>query len=154
MFSGLIRQVRLRLQARTGFDNAVLGFGIAAGAAAFAAFLFGSLTAFLWLAQIYDPLTAATVLTGFYLALLVLCLAVCLLRRRRNARQARMQIAASGDGGFGIDPRYLLLALQIGRTVGLRRILPIAAIGLLAAMGTREWLGDHSGRGQTAHGES
>lgn len=156
MLNGLLHQANLRLQAALGLDNAVVIFSIIAVGSAAAAMLFGSASAFLWLATRYDGITAGVILAGGWLAVSLFCLMVCLLRRRTITRRA--QVALSKEDGLfsansllNIDPGLLLMALQISRSIGMRRLLPIAAVGFLAAMGSREWFGSSThGRGQRA----
>jgi hypothetical protein len=42
------------------------------------------------------------------------------------------------------DPATLGIALQVGRSIGLRRIAPLAAAGVLAAALAKEWFRDRS----------
>jgi hypothetical protein len=39
------------------------------------------------------------------------------------------------------DPKFMAVGLDIARAVGWRRIVPLAAIGVLAATLAREWAG-------------
>lgn len=152
MLSGIIRQAGLRLQAALGLDNTVVIFSMLAAASAAAAAIFASVSAFIWLAGRYDGITAGLVLAGAYLLVSLVSLAVCLARRRRNTRFARAQMSQGGENPLlKIDPQLLLIALQIGRSIGIRKLLPIAAVGFLAAMGGREWFGNGAGQ-QRHHG--
>jgi hypothetical protein len=40
-----------------------------------------------------------------------------------------------------LDPKYLGVGMQIGRAIGWRRLVPLAAVGILAAGIAKEWIG-------------
>jgi hypothetical protein len=98
-------------------------------------------SAFIWLAERYSPLTAALILTGAFLLITILAAIGAVLAQRRTAQQAAVALAARG-GTPWLDPSMLGIMLQVGRNIGMRRIVPLLAAGLLAAGFAREWLRD------------
>jgi hypothetical protein len=58
----------------------------------------------------------------------------------RNMEQARRELAARSHAGW-LDPKFLTVGIEIGRTLGWRRITTLAAVGVLAAGLGKEWMG-------------
>lgn len=148
MLTAFMRQFALRTQAALGLDGSVLALSLIGAVAGLAALAFATVAAFIWLAADTDTATAGLVLAGVYLSVSVISLAVCIAHHRRLTKRAQAALAADDDSGglpFRVDPQLLLIALELGRSVGVRRLLPIAAIGFLAALGSREWFGQSGG---------
>jgi len=147
MLTAFMRQFGLRTQAALGLDGSVLALSLIGAVAGLAALAFATVAAFIWLAAHTDTATAGLVLAAAYLSVSVTSLTVCMAHHRRLTKRAQAALAANDDGGlpFRIDPQLLLIALELGRSVGVRRLLPIAAIGFLAALGSREWFGQSGG---------
>jgi ABC-type Na+ efflux pump permease subunit len=141
MFSGLVRYLRLTAQARTGVSPAVVICAAIALISAVTTFLLLVFSAFIWLTHHYTPLTAALILTGFFLLITILAGIGVVIAQRRTAQRAAVALAARGAKPW-LDPSVLSLALQLGRNIGLRRILPLVAAGVLAAGFAKEWLRD------------
>jgi hypothetical protein len=38
-----------------------------------------------------------------------------------------------------LDPRMAAIGLEFGRVIGFKRLIPIAAVGILLALGSRDW---------------
>lgn len=141
MLTGLVQNLRLRAEARTGFSGAVVVFALIAAIAGLVAFVFFVFAGFIWLAERYSPLTAALILAGGFLLVAILCALGALLTQRRNSDRAKRALALRSQSPL-FDPATLGIALQIGRTIGLRRIVPLVAAGILAAALAKEWFRD------------
>jgi hypothetical protein len=82
---------------------------------------------FIWMDEHFGPIWACLTLAGAFL--LVVCIAVSAIVsiRRRQARilAVRKQSAAT----LLRDPTVLSIALQVGRTLGFKRAIPLALVG-------------------------
>jgi len=129
---GLRKYLQLQAQARSGLSSGLLVWGLLA-------IVFGTLTAafvlliaFIWLAERYEPLIAASVLAGFFLLVTILALFCSLRSRRRTIERAELALAARRHATW-FDPKLVAGAIQASRGVGWRRLLPLLALGILAA---------------------
>ena len=141
MFSGWVRYLQLTARAKTGLSSGVVIFGVVATVALMVAVVFGLFALFIWLAERYSPLTAALVLAGFFLLLAILAGIGSLLAQRRTVAEAKLALQARSNSSPWLDPKLLPIVLQVGRSIGLRRIVPLVAVGLLAAALAKEWFG-------------
>jgi hypothetical protein len=107
-------------------------YGSIAAAAGVAAFFFLVIAAFLWAQQRYDTIVACGVGGGLFLLVAVIALTILAISRRRAAKAE--QEAASAVPGWLADPAVLLMGVQIVRTIGVGRLLPIA-LAAIAAFG-------------------
>ncbi len=113
-------------------------YGSIAAAAAVAAFLFFVIATFLWTQQRYDTIVACGVGTGLFLLVAVVALTTLAISRRRAAKAD--EEAANKVPAWLADPATLLMAVQIARSVGITRLLPLvlaatAAFGAAALKG-------------------
>ena len=131
MLTGLTREVKEKLGHTL---NAVVSGAIAA-AALTAAVLFLALGTFLWAERAYGAITAAFVLGGFFLLIALATWAAYFAIRRRAAERERLAAAAEAEAGkqWWLDPVVIATALQLVRTVGITRLIPIVALGAVAA---------------------
>src|SRR5262249_49765362 len=60
--------------------------------------------------------------------------------RSRTMEQARVALASRSQAAW-LDPRYLGVVMQVGKSVGMKRLLPLIGVGLLAAGLAKEWAG-------------
>src|SRR4029077_5789538 len=119
-------------QVRTGFSAGILiWFGIAA-IAGMAAMVFFAVAAFIWLAARHGALTASLSLGGVFIVVALIALAAGLIARRRNMERARLELAARSSANW-LDPKLMAVGLQIGQSIGFRRLASLAVVGLLAA---------------------
>ena len=139
MLSGWVNYLRLTAKAKTGLSPAVVIFAVVAATGAATTFVLAVFAAFIWLANRYTPLTAALVLTGFFLLLTILAGIGALMAQRRTVERAKVALATRSNSPL-IDPGMLAILLQVGRGIGLRRIVPLIAAGVLAAGFAREWM--------------
>jgi hypothetical protein len=140
MIKSWIRHLELTVKSKTGFSGTVLGLGLLAllGAALTLGFLL--LAADIALAERYGPLTAALLLGGLFLLITITALLCALSSQRRTIAGAKLALVARSQAPW-LDPKYIGVGLQIGRAIGWRRLVPLAAVGVLAAGITKEWLG-------------
>src|SRR5262249_8564963 len=101
------------------------------------------LIAFIWLAERYSALTAAMVLAGLFLLATIIAAISCLWSRRRTIEQAELALAARRNA-LWLDPKGLGGAIQVSRAVGWRKLVPLLAVGMLAAGVGMGWVGRES----------
>src|SRR6516162_8315108 len=101
---GWLRYFALNAQVRTGVSGWVLVLAIIAAAAA----------VFVWLADLYDALTAGVVLGCAFALIALIALVACLMTRRRNMERARLELAARNRTSW-FDPKLVAMGLQIGQ---------------------------------------
>jgi hypothetical protein len=145
MLSGMVRHIQLTVKSKTGINSTVILLAAIAALAGMVAFGLLILAAFIWLAERYSPLTSSLILLAFFLVVAVACGAGSVMSHRRAMTQAKLALQARSNQPW-LDPKFLAVGLQIGKSVGMRRIVPLFAAGLLAATLAKEWFGD---RGQT-----
>jgi hypothetical protein len=143
MFTGLVQNLRLRAEAKTGLSGAVVVFAVIAVIAVVSAFVFFVFAAFIWLAERYSPLTAALIVAGAFVVVAIGCAIGAVMTQRHNSERAKQALALRSQSPW-FDPATLGLAMQVGRSIGLRRIAPLAAAGVLAAALAKEWFRDRS----------
>src|SRR5262245_54151014 len=136
--SGLLRYLELQAKVKTGFSTGVAVWGTVAAICGVVAFGFLVLAAFIWLAERYSPLTAALILGGLFLLVTIVGLVSALIAHNRNIERARLELAARNHAQW-LDPRYLAVGMQVIRSIGWRRIVPLVAVGVLAAGLAKEW---------------
>lgn len=137
MFSGLIDdfKVRLDLTLRAMVAGAIFAF------AGMAAFICGVAVLFLWVLQTYGVLQAWGVVAGLFAAIAVIALIPLLssgrqrraLARAAELRAAQAEAEKSRKPDWWQDPAMMLTGLQLARTIGIKRLLPILAIGAVVA---------------------
>ncbi len=135
-----LRHIALSAKARTGFGPALIVWFAIVLVSLLLALVFFCTAAFVWLAGRYDGVTAGLILGGGFLVLALLAAFAGWLTRRHNIAQARLELAARSHSGW-LDPKMLTIGLEIGRTIGWRRLATLAAVAVLAAGLGKEWLG-------------
>jgi hypothetical protein len=138
--SGWLRYLARNAQAHTGISIQVVVWLAIAVVAAVAAFAFLCLAAFLWLANRYDGVIAGLLLGGFFLLIAAVALLASLLTRQRIRQRARLELAARRQANW-LDPKLLAVGYQLGHAIGWRKLISLAAVAILTAEVTREWLG-------------
>jgi thiol:disulfide interchange protein len=133
---GWRRYLELQAQTKTGLSSGLFVWALLAVAFGIATAGFVLLIAFIWLAERYDPLTAAVALAGLFLLATIIAAVCCLWSRRRTTEQAELALAARRTW---LDPKVLGSAIQVSRAVGWRKLVPLLAVGLLAAGVGMEW---------------
>jgi hypothetical protein len=116
-------------QVKGRFDAGVkaLIWGVIATSAAVAAMGLLCAALFIWIDGRFGPIWACVALAGVFL--LVVCIAITAIVSIRR-RQARMLAVRKQSAATLLrDPEVLTLALQVGRTLGFKRALPLALLG-------------------------
>ena len=100
------------LRSSSGSSVALVSLGLAAG--------FLCVAAFVWLAGRYDAVTAGLILAGVFLLIAIIAAFAGWIARLRNIERARRELAARSHAGW-LDPKFLAVGIEIGRTLGWRR---------------------------------
>jgi hypothetical protein len=140
MISGWLRHLELTLKSKSGLGSGVLIWGLIAllgGAVTLGFFIFA---AFIALAGRYGPLIAAVALGSLFLLLTLLAVFGCVSSRRNTIAGAQLALEARSHAPW-LDPKFIGVGLQIGRAIGWRRLIPLAAAGVLAAGLAMYWFG-------------
>jgi len=133
-----LRYARLTAEAKSGLSVGAAILGLVALVTSIAAAAFVSVAGFFWIADRYDNPTAAVVLAGFYFCLAILSALAVILVHRHTVNRARRELAERSPPW--LEPRVVAIGVELGKTLGWKRTLPIAVVGLLAAGVAREWL--------------
>jgi Na+-translocating ferredoxin:NAD+ oxidoreductase RnfE subunit len=134
--SGWLRYLTLKAQVSTGLNSQIVIWAIIAVIAAVVTFVFLLVAAFLWLADLYDGVIGAV-----FAVVAAIAAVACVMIRRHNMESARLELAARSSAAPLLDPKLLGMGYQIGQTIGWRKLISLAAVGLLAAGLAREWVG-------------
>jgi predicted Kef-type K+ transport protein len=127
MIAALFDDLKLKVDAAL---KAMIVLGVVA-AAATAAFICLAVALFLWTEQSYGLLEAWVVLgTLFVIVAISGALVFVVVRRRRLKHRAAQEKSVSR---FLQDPAVILAGLQLVRILGVRRLVPLLAIGAIAA---------------------
>jgi uncharacterized membrane protein YqjE len=137
---GWRRYLELQTQAKTGLSSNLFVWALLAVVFGVLTVGFVLLIAFIWLAERYGHLTAATALAGLFLLATIIAAICCLWSRRRTIEQAELALTARRPA-IWLDPKVLGGAIQVSRAVGWRRLVPLLAVGMLAAGVGMEWFG-------------
>lgn len=142
MVKGLLREARLALQSRTGASPGVfIGYAVAA-LAAVTAFAFLCVAAYQWLTTLFGGVFAGLIVAGFFICVAAIAAMLGALARRRARERAILERAARAHAGsWLLDPKFAAMALQVGRSLGWQRLVPMALLGFLAAQWAREFRG-------------
>ena len=129
---GWRKYLELQLQAKSGLNSALVVGALIGLVSAAVTFVFLLVAAFVWLARRFDPLVDSLVLGGIFLLITIFALGYALWSQRRTAQRARLALASRRSASW-LDPKLLAGALEVSRTIGLRKMIPLLAIGVLAA---------------------
>ena len=134
MIKSLQRGIILWVQAKTGLTGVLVAcLGIAA-AAAVMMFIFLCVSGCAWLSTKLGPVLGPLAMAGVFLVIaLVAALASVVLRRRTRQRAFLEQATRAPPAIALVNPAVLNIAMQAARTLGWRRLVPIALLGILAA---------------------
>lgn len=129
-------KVRLDLTLKAMIAGAIVGF------AGVAAFVCGVVVLFLWVMQTYGTLQAwgaVAVLFGLIALLALIALLSSGRKHRELARLAEERAAKAeaerkkNEPEWWQNPTMVLTGLQIARTLGIKGLLPVLAVGAVAA---------------------
>jgi hypothetical protein len=139
MFKALMREITLALQARNGASVAAFVWTGIMAVALLAAFVFLCVTSYDWLSLRYDSQIAGLVMAGIFVVVAIIAAIVSALIRRRVRERAILARAAKAHAPpWLLDPKVLGVAMEVGRSLGWQRIIPVALVGFLAAQWARE----------------
>jgi hypothetical protein len=142
MLKGLVRDITLAIQARSGLTPGSIVWFVVAAIAAATMFAFLCVAGYVWVSRQLGPVFAGLVMAGTFLLIALIGAGIgAILRRRARQRAAleraaRAEAAAAASSSWLLDPKILGIAMQVGRAPGWQRVIPVALLGLLAA----QWL--------------
>jgi hypothetical protein len=135
-----LRHIALTAMVRTGFGPQLIFWWLIAAISLALALGFLCAAALVWLASRTDPITASLILGGGFALIAIIAAVAGLIARLRAMERARRELAARSHAGW-LDPKLLAVGIEIGRSLGWRRVITLAAVGLMAAGLGREWFG-------------
>jgi hypothetical protein len=140
MIKGWMHEITLAVQARSGLTVGLfVGLGVAA-LAALTAFAYLTVAGYAWFAIQFGSVFAALLMAGIFLLIAVIA-AVSALAARNSAKQHAVleRAAHAHSGSWLLDPKIVGTAVQLGRSLGWQRLLPVALLGFMAAQWAREY---------------
>jgi hypothetical protein len=139
MIKGWMHDIELAIQARSGASPALFEWIAVTAVALLAAFVFLCIAADLWLTQQFGGIVAGLIMAGGLLVVAAITGVIGAVARRRAKERAILERAARAQTpSWLLDPKVLTTAVQVGRSLGWQRIVPIALVGLVAAQWARE----------------
>jgi hypothetical protein len=112
-------------------DMRVTGWCAIAGTATLIMLGFFCAALFLWMAEWSGPIVACLMLGGIFLLIMIMAAIVFANVRRRRAQRARLA-HANAAAQWWRDPAVIATGLQVGRTLGAGRALPLVLLGAFA----------------------
>jgi len=142
MVNRWMADIALLLQAKTGATLALIVWAAVVVIAALTAFVFFCVAGYDWLSLQWGATFAGLAMAGIFLLFALVGAAVCAVSRRRTQERAILARAARAKGLTSrlLDPKILGVAVQAGRALGWRRVIPVVLIGFLGAQLARETL--------------
>lgn len=136
MFQRMIDDIK----ASTGNAVQLTSLALAAAVTLFIATAFLCAAAFMFVLQQYGPIEACLAGAGVFLMAALLAAGSYMLRKHRMRIRAEQEAKAAAARAPLVDPAMVAIGIQIVRAVGIKRLVPILAIGgvalgLLAARG-------------------
>jgi len=124
----------------TGNAVHLTSLALAAAVALFIATAFLCGAAFMYMLQHYGPIEACLAGAGVFLVAALLAAGGYMLRKHRIKVRAEQEAKAAAARSPLVDPAMVAIGIQLVRAVGIKRLVPILAIGgvalgLLAARG-------------------
>jgi hypothetical protein len=145
MFKSLMRDMVLAVQTRTGITASFIVWLIVVALAALTAFTFLCVAAYDWLSLHMASVYAGLVMAAIFVVIAIVGMVICVLARRRARERAILARAARAHApSWLLDPKILATAVQIGRSLGWQRAIPLALVGFMAA----QWAREHRARAQ------
>jgi hypothetical protein len=145
MFKSLMRDMVLAVQTRTGITTSFIVWFAIVALAALTAFAFLCVAAYDWLSLHMASVYAGLVMAAIFVVIAIVGMVICVLARRRARERAILARAARAHApSWLLDPKILATAVQIGRSLGWQRAIPLALVGFMAA----QWAREHRARAQ------
>lgn len=139
MFKSLMHDMVLAVQTRTGITTSFIVWLVIVALAGLTAFAFLCVAAYAWLAPQLGSVNAGLAMAAIFVAIAIIGLIVCLLARRRARERAILERAARAHApSWLLDPKILATAVQVGRSLGWQRVVPLALVGIMVAQWARE----------------
>jgi len=139
MFKSLTHDLVLAVQTRTGITTSFIAWLIVVALAALTAFAFLCVAAYDWLSLQMSSVYAGLVMAAVFVLIAVIGLVIGLLARRRARERAILERAARAHApSWLLDPKILATAVQVGRSLGWQRAIPMALVGIMVAQWARE----------------
>ena len=143
MIKGIVNEAMMALRENLSSSIQVVILTAVVLATGAGAAIWLSIAAFVWLAQRYDTVIAAVALAGAFLLISFAALFATIIAHRRSVAKVKARekanAAAEQTPSWLLDPRMAAIGLEFGRMIGFKRLIPIAAVGILLALGSREW---------------
>ncbi len=135
MLKSWMRDLTLSVQARSGVTPAFLVWLAIVVGALVTAFIFLCVAGYDWLSVQFGSVYAGLIMAGVFLLIALIGLIVTAVSRRRARERAALERAARAEASSSwlLDPQILGMAMQVGRTLGWRRVIPVALLGFHAA---------------------
>jgi hypothetical protein len=140
MIKNWLRDLALAVQSRSGITVGLVIWVFVAAFALSTAFVFLCVAAYAWLSQQFGGIYAALIVAGFFILVALIAAIIAASTRRRARERAILQRAARAHSSSSwlLDAKILATAMQVGRTIGWQRIVPLALLGFLAAQWARD----------------
>jgi uncharacterized membrane protein len=142
MIKNWMHDITLAIQARSGATPVLLVWIAVIAVAALTAFVFLCVAGYDWFVLQFGSIYAALLMTGIFVLIALLAAVILALARRRAKQRAILERAARAQahaGSWLLDPKILAAAMQVGKSLGWQRLLPVALLGFLAAQWAREY---------------
>ena len=144
MLKSLMHDAMLAVQSRSGITASFIVWLVIAIMAASTAFAFVCVAAYAWLALQMGSVYAGLAMAAIFVVIATIGLIVCVLARRRARERAILERAARAHApSWLLDPKILATAVQVGRSLGWQRVIPLALVGFMVA----QWAREHRARG-------
>ena len=140
MINNWTREITLAIQARSGASLTLFVCIAVAATAALTAFAFLCVAGYDWFSIQFGSIFAALLMTAIFVVAAIMAVVIGVAARQRARERAILERAARARAGSGLlDPKLLTLAVQVGRSVGWQRVVPVALFGFVAAQWLREY---------------
>ena len=140
MLKSLRREIALAVQARSGVTATAVFLLALIALATLTAFVFLCVAGYEWFALQFGSVYAALIMAGIFVLLALIAAIICAAARRRARERAILERTARAHApSWLLDPKILATAVQVGRTLGWQRIVPVALLGFMAAQWAREY---------------
>jgi hypothetical protein len=145
MLKTVTREITLAVQARNGASTAVVVWMGVIVLALLTAFVFLCVSGYDWLALRYGSVPAGLIMTGIFVVIAIAAAIIsALVRHRVRQRAIHARAARAHSPSWLLDPTVLNAAVQVGRSFGWQRIVPVALLGFMVA----QWAREHRDRGE------
>ena len=140
MINNWTREITLAIQARSGASLTLFVCIAVAATAALTAFAFLCVAGYDWFSIQFGSIFAALLMTAIFVVVAIIAVVIGVAARQRARERAILERAARARAGSGLlDPKLVTLAVQVGRSVGWQRVVPVALFGFVAAQWLREY---------------